>query len=93
LSHVAAECALQTHPNLVLISEEISAKRMCLPDVVNFVSDIVCDRAADGHDYGVILLPESLLETVPEMLRLNAEITVLQAAEPFIIAHDVRRVV
>lgn len=75
-SHVTLECALQVHPNMVLISEEIKKKQKSAQDIVNDITDMIVERAAQGKDYGVILIPEGLLESVEEIgcliLELNA---------------------
>ncbi len=73
-SHIALECALQTHPNVCLISEEIAAKKTTLREVVAYIADIVARRAAKGKNFGVALIPEGLLEFIPEMKALIAEL-------------------
>ena len=73
-SHIALECALQTQPNVCLISEEVEKKDMTLDDVVNYIADIVAKRAADGNDFGTVLIPEGLIEFIPAMKRLIAEL-------------------
>ncbi len=65
-SHVALEIALQTHPNMTLISEEVEAKNMTLGDVVNSIADSVVSRAKDGKNYGVIVITEGVIEFIPE---------------------------
>ncbi|CBZ52548.1 hypothetical protein NCLIV_023360 [Neospora caninum Liverpool] len=74
LSHLAAECALDTHPNLVLINEEIEQKRMGAMALTNLISDIVETRAGLGLHYGTVLLPDSLLAHLPEMHMLINEV-------------------
>lgn len=66
-SHVALEVALQTHPSVTLISEEVAAKKMTLSDVVNEVASAVLERAEKGIYFGVVLIPEGLIEFIPEM--------------------------
>lgn len=66
-THVALECALQTHPNITLISEEVEAKKTSLGEIVDYVANIVAKRAEKGFDYGVALIPEGLIEFIPEM--------------------------
>lgn len=61
-SHIALECALQTQPNYALISEEVSARNLSLQHVVGEISDLICRRSSAGKDYGVVLIPEGLLE-------------------------------
>uniref|UniRef100_A0A0G4I797 Phosphofructokinase domain-containing protein n=1 Tax=Chromera velia CCMP2878 TaxID=1169474 RepID=A0A0G4I797_9ALVE len=77
MSHICVECALDTHPTLVLISEEIEAKKMGLSAITNLISDIVEARANHGINYGVVLLPDSLFAHVPEMHMLIEEINTL----------------
>ena len=73
-SHIALECALQTQPNICLISEEVEAKKMTLDDIVNEIADIVAARAAEGHNFGTVLIPEGLIEFIPAMKNLIAEL-------------------
>lgn len=73
-SHIALECALQTHPNVCIISEEVEAKKMTLAQIVNSIADVVAGRAAEGKNFGVILIPEGLIEFIPEMKVLIAEL-------------------
>ncbi len=76
-SHIALECALQTQPNICLISEEIEAKNMSLKDIVKYIADIVTARAADGNNFGTVLVPEGLIEFIPEFKKLIAELNEL----------------
>ena len=80
-SHIALECALQTRPNVALISEEVEAKAMSLAQIVELIAASVAARAAIGENFGVILIPEGLIEFVPEMKTLIAAINELLAAE------------
>ena len=73
-SHIALECALQTQPNICIISEEVEAKNQSLDDVVTDIAKIVAARAADGRDYGTVLIPEGLIEFIPAMKSLIAEL-------------------
>ena len=73
-SHIALECALQTQPNMCIISEEVEAKNQSLDDVVTDIAKIVADRAEEGRDYGTILIPEGLIEFIPAMKDLIAEL-------------------
>ncbi len=66
-SHVALECALQTHPNITLISEEVAAKGTTLDEIVTYIADVVTRRAADGKNYGVLLVPEGLVEFISDI--------------------------
>ena len=74
-SHIALEAALQTHPNICLISEEVKAKKMKLKQVIKYVADIVAARAADGKNFGVCLIPEGLLEFIPDVGVLISELS------------------
>ncbi|MDE5901428.1 MAG: diphosphate--fructose-6-phosphate 1-phosphotransferase [Muribaculaceae bacterium] len=78
-SHIALECALQVQPNVCIISEEVEAKDMTLQDIVNNIADIVAARAAKGHNFGTVLIPEGLIEFIPAMKRLIAELNDLLA--------------
>lgn len=73
-SHIALECALQTHPNICLISEEVQANDDSLNDIVDYIAGIVADRAAHGMNYGVVLIPEGLIEFIPAIGRLISEL-------------------
>lgn len=78
-SHVTLECALKTHPNLTLISEEVAAKQQSLKDIVNEISSLIVARTLLGKDYGLILIPEGLIEFIPEMNTLITELNSLLA--------------
>ena len=73
-SHIALECALQTQPNVCIVSEEVEAKDMSLDDVVTYMAQVVADRAAAGNNFGTVLIPEGLIEFIPAMKRLIAEL-------------------
>ncbi len=73
-SHIALECALQTQPNICLVSEEVERKNMSLDDVVTYIADIVARRAAEGNNFGTVLIPEGLIEFVPAIKKLIAEL-------------------
>ena len=73
-SHIALECALQTQPNACLISEEVEQKEMSLNDVVTYLAQIVAGRAADGNNFGTVLIPEGLIEFIPAIKKLIAEL-------------------
>ena len=66
-THVALECALQTHPNITLISEEVAIKKTSLGEIVDYVASIVAKRAEAGKNFGVALIPEGIIEFIPEM--------------------------
>ena len=78
-SHIALECALQTQPNVCIISEEVEAKNQTLQDVVNYIADIVAARAERGDNFGTVLIPEGLIEFIPAMKSLIAELNDLLA--------------
>ena len=99
-SHIALECALQTQPNICIISEEVEAKNMTLNDVVNYIAEIVAARASYGNNFGTVLIPEGLIEFIPAIKKLIAELNNVLAAhadetaslsgsalEEFIISH------
>ncbi len=73
-SHIALECALETQPNVCLISEEILAKRMTLDNIVSYVSYVVSERAKLGWNFGTVLIPEGVIEFIPSMKNLIAEL-------------------
>ena len=78
-SHVALETALQTQPNICLIGEEVAAKKMSLAEITNYIADSVAGRAAKGWNFGVAIIPEGIVEFVPEFSVLIAEINELLA--------------
>ena len=79
-SHVTLECALQTHPNITLIGEEVEAKNQSLDDVVTYIADAVADRATRGMNYGVVLVPEGLIEFIPAIKKLISDLNDMLAA-------------
>ena len=79
-SHIALECALQTQPNICLISEEVEAKDMSLNQIVENIASTVAHRAAQGNNFGVVLIPEGLIEFIPAIGRLIQELNDLLAA-------------
>ena len=81
-SHIALECALQTQPNVCIISEEVEAKNQTLADIVNNIANIVAKRAAKGDNFGTVLIPEGLIEFIPAMKSLIAELNDLLAKTP-----------
>lgn len=82
-SHIALECALKTHPNYTLISEEVSAKSMTLNNIVNEIALIIQKRAEQDKNYGIILIPEGLIEFIPEVNTLIQELNNLLANSDF----------
>ncbi len=80
-SHVALECALKTQPNICLISEEVSEKKMSLSEIADYIADSVENRAQDGCNFGVAIIPEGVVEFVPEFSALIKEINELLAGD------------
>ena len=78
-SHVALECALQTQPNICLVGEEVAAKKMSLNEIAEYITDSVANRAARGMNFGVAIIPEGIVEFIPEFSVLIAEINELLA--------------
>lgn len=78
-SHITLECALQTQPNLALISEEVAERKQTLNEIINEIADIIAARARLGKNYGVVLVPEGLIEFIPEIKALIAELNDLLA--------------
>ncbi|RVW97444.1 Pyrophosphate--fructose 6-phosphate 1-phosphotransferase subunit beta [Vitis vinifera] len=81
-SHITLECALQTHPNITIIGEEVALKKLTLKNVTDYITDIICKRAERGFNYGIILIPEGLIDFIPEVQQLIGELNE-------ILAHDV----
>ena len=73
-SHITLECILRTHVNLAIISEEVAAKKQTLSEIVESIADMVAARAANGCNFGVILIPEGVIEFIPEMKVLISEL-------------------
>ena len=78
-SHIALECALQTQPNYCIISEEVEKNALSLDDIVTSIAQAVANRAAAGNNFGTVLIPEGLIEFVPAMKALIAELNDLLA--------------
>ena len=78
-SHVALECALETQPNICLIGEEVAAKKMSLAQITNYIADAVEKRGNAGNNFGVAIIPEGIVEFVPEFSALIKEINELLA--------------
>lgn len=78
-SHIALECALQTQPNICIISEEVAAKNQTLDDIVTYIAKAVAERAERGLNFGTVLIPEGLIEFIPAMKSLIAELNDLLA--------------
>ena len=73
-SHIALECALQTQPNICLVSEEIEQKGMSLSDIVDYIAQAVAVRAADGNNFGTVIIPEGVIEFIPAIKKLIAQL-------------------
>ncbi len=73
-SHIALECALQTQPNICLISEEVEAKKQSLDDIVTYIANVVCKRAEEGNNFGTVIIPEGLIEFIPAIKKLIAQL-------------------
>ena len=78
-SHVALEAALQTQPNITLISEEVEAKQMSLSSIIDYMSDIIVRRADAGKNFGIAVVPEGLIEFIPEMKAMIANLNDIMA--------------
>ncbi|MDE6542793.1 MAG: diphosphate--fructose-6-phosphate 1-phosphotransferase, partial [Muribaculaceae bacterium] len=88
-SHIALECALQTQPTYCIISEEVEAKNLSLNDVIENIAQVIVARANEGMNYGTVLIPEGLIEFIPAMKRLIAQLNDLLAekADEFATIH------
>lgn len=83
-SHIALECALQTHPNICIISEEVEAQSLSLDDIVDQIATVVAQRAEKGLNFGTVIIPEGLIEFIPAIKSLIAELNdLLSKAEEF----------
>ena len=80
-SHIALECALQTQPNICLVSEEVEAKAQSLDDIVNQIASAVAARAAAGNNFGTVIIPEGLIEFIPAIKKLIAELNDILATD------------
>ena len=80
-SHIALECALQTRPNICIISEEVRTKNLSVNQIVDEIASVVAARAARGMNFGVALIPEGLIEFIPEAGRLIAELNDILARD------------
>lgn len=78
-SHIALECALQCQPNVCIVSEEVEEKNQTLDDVVTYIASVVAKRAANGNNFGTVLIPEGLIEFIPAFKKLIAELNDLLA--------------
>lgn len=93
-SHVALEAALQTQPNITLISEEVEAKKMSLSSIIDYMTDIIVKRADNGKNFGIAVIPEGLIEFIPEMgsmiSNLNDIMASLESDPDFVNATTIR---
>ncbi len=80
-SHIALECALECQPNITLVGEDVEAKKQSLSDIVNYIADVVTARSERGLNYGVAIVPEGLIEFIPEVKVLISELNDLLAKE------------
>ena len=78
-SHIALECALKTQPNICLIGEELAEKKRTLKQVTDYITDIIVKRSRNGENFGVVLVPEGIIEFIPEMEELIEELNDLMA--------------
>ncbi len=85
-SHIALECVLQTQANVCIISEEVASRKLTINEIVDYIVDIVVKRSAKGCNFGVALIPEGLIEFIPEMKSLIAELNDLLAREEAVFA-------
>ena len=79
-SHVALEAALQTQPNITLISEEVEEKKMSLDSIISYMSDIIARRAENGKNFGIAIIPEGLIEFIPEMKSMISNLNDIMSA-------------
>ena len=80
-SHIALECALQVQPNICLISEEIEKEDLSLDDVVTYIANVVARRAEEGNNFGTVIIPEGLIEFIPAIKKLIAELNDVLATD------------
>ncbi|MBQ3313399.1 MAG: diphosphate--fructose-6-phosphate 1-phosphotransferase, partial [Prevotella sp.] len=73
-SHIALECALQCQPNICLVSEEVEQNELTLDDVVEYIANAVARRAEDGNNFGTVIIPEGLIEFIPAIKKLIAQL-------------------
>lgn len=89
-SHIALECAFQTHANLTLIGEEVEANNWTIASITQMIADMIVERSSKGKDYGVVLIPEGIVEFIPEVKALIKELNTLLAT-PSISADEVKK--
>lgn len=91
-SHIALECALETQPNVCLISEEIQEKGLTLDDIVTDIANAVAIRAAEGNNFGTVLIPEGLIEFIPSIKSLIAELNDVLSSKEYADAQPSNRI-
>jgi pyrophosphate--fructose-6-phosphate 1-phosphotransferase len=91
-SHIALECALETQPNVCLISEEIQEKGLTLDDIVTDIANAVALRAAEGNNFGTVLIPEGLIEFIPSIKSLIAELNDVLSSKEYTDAQPADRI-
>ena len=91
-SHIALEWALETQPNIFLISEEIQEKGLTLDEIVTDIAQVVAARAAEGNNFGTVLIPEGLIEFIPSIKRLIAELNDVLSSEAYVTAQPEDRI-
>ena len=87
-SHIALECALQCQPNVAIVSEEVEEKGQSLDDIVAYIAGVVAKRAANGNNFGTVLIPEGLIEFVPAIKKLIKELNDLLATPEAVAATE-----
>lgn len=88
-SHIALECALATHANITIIGEEVFALKKTLSQITNEICDVIAKRAEQGKNYGIVLIPEGLIEFIPEVGKLISELNKLSAQNSSLDAADI----
>ncbi len=73
-SHIALECALQTHPNICIVSEEVAIKELSLDDIIDHIAEVIAKRAEQGLNFGTVIIPEGLIEFIPAIKKLISEL-------------------
>jgi pyrophosphate--fructose-6-phosphate 1-phosphotransferase len=82
-SHITLECALSTHPNIAFIAEEVAEKKKTLQEIVSDLCNLILERASSGKNYGIVLIPEGLIEFTPDVSLLIQELNTLLAEGSF----------
>lgn len=88
-SHIALECGLKTHPNILLLSEEVANRKLSLEQIVDIMAEVIIKRSEDGKDYGIALIPEGLIEFIPEIKTMIANLNdiLIKNADTFTYLH------